>query len=176
MTKEQFVEKYKVAAIQGCGIHGISPLLGLAQSAVESRWGESDLAKLHNNLFGMKSTKSWEASGGKFVMMPTHEFTADVSKAAVPHVTRVEKGVTYYQYTIMAPFRTYDTPADCFANFGHFVTQPGYVKAGVLEAKSPEEQITCIAKAGYATAPDYAQKIIALMNELKPIVGELPNG
>ena len=154
MTKQEYIAKYWEqckAAVAGTAIFA---LLALAESGEESGWGESGLAKNHNNFFGLKSTESWEESGGQYVVLPTKE---NVGGKVV---------------TIDAKFRTYKTFGDCIKNWVHFVTQPGYVAHGVLKAVTPEAQIRCIAATGYATAPNYAAECIGRMNELRALLPE----
>jgi hypothetical protein len=52
-----------------------------------------------------------------------------------------------------------------------------YENAGVFKAKTPEEQINAIAKAGYAEASDYVPKIISIIksNDLKKLDEEAKN-
>lgn len=152
MNKQDYITKYWADAQAACKGTVIFPLLALTESAIESGWGESYLTKEANNFFGIKSTPSWEAEGGKFVTKTTHEVSGGVNVLAP------------------AKFRAYDTPQSCFENYVHFVTQPGYMAHGVGRADTPESQIVCIANAGYATDPLYAQKITAEMAILKPLI------
>jgi len=154
MTKQDFINNYWESAIEACLDTPIFPLLALAESAVESAWGESELTKEANNFLGIKSSLSWEEGGGSYVVKKTREV------------------IDGKPVMVNAKFRKYPTPADCYKNYVHFVTQPNYVSHGVLVAKTPEEQVTAIAAAGYATDPDYAHKIISVMNGLRPL---LPN-
>ena len=152
MLKKDFINKYWPDAKAACAGSAIFPLLALAESAVESAWGESYLTKEANNFFGEKSTQSWEQSGGKYVVKPTHEVIDGKS------------------VVVNAKFRKYDNAQKSYENYVHFVTQPGYVSAGVTKATSPEDQIRCIAHEGYATDPHYADTIISVMHGLLPLI------
>lgn len=151
MTKQDYINNYWEAAQAACTNTPIFPILALAESAIESSWGESYLTKEANNFFGMKSTDSWEAEGGQFVVKLTHEVTDG---------NRVQ---------VTAKFRKYGSPEECFKNYVHFVTQPGYVALGVCDAATPEDQIKCIAKK-YATDPLYAEKVTATMHGLAQLL------
>lgn len=75
----------------------INPLIVLSQSALETAWGTSNLAKNHKNYFGL-------TTGGKNAKTP---FWA---------------GQTYIsqnQYKI--PFRSYDSARNGFLDFGYFI-------------------------------------------------------
>ncbi len=138
--------------LAACAGTPIFPLMALAESAVESAWGDSWLTKEANNFFGTKSTKSWEDSGGQYILKPTRE---------------VENG---HNVIVQAKFRKYSSPQKSFENYVHFVTQPNYIAHGVDKATTPEDQIKCIAAAGYATDPNYANTIIGVMHGLLPLL------
>lgn len=152
MTKKDYIAKYWAAMKAAAVGTKVFPIVILGASAVESAWGDSELTTTANNFFGIKSTDSWEAAGGEFVIRRTRE---------------VVKGKTIF---IDAKFRKYKTPEDCFKNYVHFISGPRYVKAGVLTSKTPDEQIKAVASAGYATDPNYAKTIILIMNGVKNLI------
>ena len=53
MTKKDFITKYLPLAQKAGEAFRINPVVILAQSAIETGWGESTLAKEHNNFFGI---------------------------------------------------------------------------------------------------------------------------
>ena len=67
MTKQNFISLYLADADVAGSKYRINPVIILAQAAIESGWGESVLAKEHNNLFGItgygKKNEYWH--GGK---------------------------------------------------------------------------------------------------------------
>lgn len=58
MSPEEFFSKYKDWAILSQSRSGVPASITLAQAALESGWGESRLAKIANNFFGIK-LHSW---------------------------------------------------------------------------------------------------------------------
>ena len=53
MKKQDFIKQYLPLA-QKAGVQfGMNPVIILAQSAIETGWGESTLCKEHNNFFGI---------------------------------------------------------------------------------------------------------------------------
>ena len=123
---------------------GLFPSVLLAQAALESGWGESILAKKFNNLFGIKSDKSWK---GESVILPTREVINGTS------------------IIVDQPFRVYSDPSDSFSDRNKFLQKnPRYTKAGVFTAKTPEAQAIALQNAGYATDPGYAAAIIKIIN------------
>lgn len=152
MTKQEFINKYYPEAVEAAKGSHIFPLTIMGAAATESGWGESGLTKEAFNFFGIKSTPSWEQNGGKFVTKRTREVVVD-------------KDVY-----IDAKFRLYATPADCFRNYVSFVSGKRYEAAGVLNALNPHDQIDKIAKAGYATDPQYAKTISAVITVLEKLI------
>lgn len=152
MTKKEFATAYWQFAQKAANGTSIYPLTIMGAAATESGWGESGLTKEANNFFGIKSTPAWEAKGGQYVVKRTREVVGGK------------------EIFIDARFRKYPTAYECFVNYVEFVSGPRYVKAGVLEALNPEEQISKIQKAGYATDPQYAKTITAVIAGLKPLV------
>lgn len=53
MTKYEFVKRFFPEAEAAEKQFHINPVVMLAQAAIESGWGESDLSKRHRNLFGI---------------------------------------------------------------------------------------------------------------------------
>lgn len=58
MSPQEFFDKYKDWAIETMAKSGVPASITLAQAAIESGWGESRLAKIANNFFGIK-LHSW---------------------------------------------------------------------------------------------------------------------
>lgn len=53
MDKVSFTRKYLPAARMAGEMYGLNPVVILAQSAIETGWGESVLATVYNNFFGL---------------------------------------------------------------------------------------------------------------------------
>lgn len=53
MTKGDFIHHFLPAAQAAGKAFGINPSIILAQAAIESGWGQSTLAKVHNSFFGI---------------------------------------------------------------------------------------------------------------------------
>ena len=147
MLKQLYVDKYWKAAQDACAGTPIFPLLALAESAVESGWGGSQLAIQANNMFGVKAFSSWK---GKTITMHTREYKPD--------------GTPYF---IDAPFRAYDDVTDSFKDYVSVVENARYIAKGVNNATTIEEQIADIEAGGYSTSPTYAATIISVANGLK---------
>lgn len=124
--------------------HGIWPSVMLAQAALESNWGESELAQEANNLFGIKSRGEGEE-------YPTKEYDE-----------------LHGWHEIQATFKYYDHFEQSMDDYADLI-QNGTdwnpsLYHGVVDAQTYEEAAQSLAQAGYATDPDYAEKLIDLIN------------
>ena len=128
--------------------------VSIAQAILESEWGRSGLAKIAKNLFGIKADVSWM---GPSRAMPTEE---------------VRRGKTY---KITAKFRAYRTFTDSINDHARFLSvNPRYHKA-FLTTGGPNFAKE-IAKAGYATDPDYAEKLVNLIRHYDLEKYDVPQG
>lgn len=139
-----------LAAAQDCQrATGIPASFTVAQAALESSWGKRVRG---NNLFGIKADRAWK---GKTVDVPTHE----VIKGKRVHL--VER------------FRAYDSWAECLTDRARFLkANPRY--AACFRETTGEGWARAVAAAGYATDPDYADKLIAVMRGRKMAQYDLP--
>lgn len=136
-SAKEFIEAYSPYALYVQEKYGIPYGLVLAQAALESGWGESSLAEKALNFFGIKAGSSWE---GETVIMPTTEVIGGKS-VKIPGV-----------------FRAYDDPLASFSDYGRLLSSnPRY--ASVLAADDPYEAAEALERAGYATDPQYAEKL-----------------
>src|SRR6201985_1663508 len=58
-TSQQYIDRFKTIAIQEMNLYGIPASITLAQGLYESGAGNSELAKIANNHFGIKCTSDW---------------------------------------------------------------------------------------------------------------------
>jgi len=158
MTKKEFIQTYKPFALESERKTGISHLFILAQAALESAWGERGVG---NNFFGIKVPK-------KFVSSTPNQkkqllLTTEVLSSPTPNPQQFPKIISIskrtdgkWLYRVQDWFRKYDTPEECFTDHAQFFfINKRYAKA--LEVKAdPYKFAEEVAKAGYATAPNYA--------------------
>lgn len=142
MPPTSFIVMLLAAARECQAAAGIPASFILAQAALESSWGERTPG---NNLFGIKADRAWR---GKTVDVATHE----VIKGK--RVAMVDK------------FRAYVSWAECMADHARFFkVNPRY--AACFRETTGEGWARAVAKAGYATDPAYADKLIAVMRGRK---------
>ena len=144
----KFIEEIKDEAIKNYKEYKILPSITIAQAILESSWGESYLAKIYNNLFGIKADSSWK---GEYVTLETFEF---------------------YDTKIEDKFRVYSNKNQSIKDHAKFlVDNQRYKKYGVFEAKTYIEQAYALQNAGYSTAEDnsgqkrYAKDLIELIRQ-----------
>lgn len=132
--KEQFIEKHKDAAMQAQIKYGIPASVILAQMALESRWGQSQLAERENNYFGMKATKQWQSSG---------------------------KPVAYYSDDRPnEPFKKYSNAQESINDYVRLMMSDTYKRCHGFASDDYRNWITGISAAGYATDKSYREKVI----------------
>ena len=142
MKKDDFFALLAVPARAAFLATGVPAGFTLAQAALESAWGESGLAKSGKNLFGVKADKAWK---GATMTLPTREF---VNGAWV---------------TVPASWRKYSTWEECLVDHANFLKANKRYQAAFVRTDSSEAFAQAIAAAGYATDPNYAAKLIAVI-------------
>lgn len=139
MTKQEFINLVVPGAVEAYKKYNILPSLTLAQACLESNWGNSAPG---NMLFGIKWTKD---CGFGWQLLWTKEY------------------INGKWERVRAKFRKYNSYAESIADHAHLLLKPRYAK--VLTAKDYKEACTEIWKAGYATDPDYVDKLIRLIED-----------
>lgn len=137
--KENYINTTKKIATKVADEYGLIPSVVLAQSALESSWGTSGLSSEYNNYFGIKSNDS---SKSKDLM--TSEF------------------VNGKEVKVNQPFREYDSMEESFEHYGALIGTAARYKE-VRAANNYREAAYAIKKCGYATDPNYAEKIISII-------------
>jgi flagellar protein FlgJ len=118
----------------------------LGQAALESGWGKREIKQADgsasHNLFGVKAGKSWT---GKTVNVATTEYVNGVPQK------RVEK------------FRAYDSYAAAFEDYAKLLSNNPRYKNVVANASDAHNFARGLQRAGYATDPNYAQKLSSII-------------
>lgn len=138
MDKNEFIGKIAPLALASSEESGIPASLTIAQAALESNWGASRLAVEGHNLFGLKGS----GPAGSLIV-PTTEY-------------RGGKTVT-----VNAAFRKYRSWAESIADHARLLSAARY--AGAVRKTGPEAA-RAVAAAGYASDPQYASKLVRLMD------------
>jgi len=141
-----FIATVAPAAQQMQAAYGVHASISIAQAILESDWGESELSAVYNNLYGMKGDDP-----GNTVLLTTNE---------------------YYNgqwVSIQANFRVYgswtESVQDHALLFVNGTTWNPSQYAPVLQATTYQEAAQALQDCGYATDPDYAAKLIAVIEQ-----------
>lgn len=156
MTPEQiaaanFIAKIAAAAVSSMAQTNVPASFTIAQGALESRWGASELAAEACNLFGVKADPSW--TGPTFDLV-TRECIAGQNGASDTWIQVVAHWRKYADWQgcmddHAAFFHANNRYLACFPADGTVLTGEAFAQA--------------VAEGGYATDPLYAQKVIGTM-------------
>ena len=149
MTRIEYIMKYASLVIEVCKNTAFFPSVMMAQALLESSSkegipGASLLASKYNNHFGIKATNKWK---GQKVALSTEEFMNGAMKA------------------VKAWFRVYENAYQSFSDRVLVILQnPRYRNGGVFKTSNANEQALAIQRSGYATDPNYAAKLLAIIH------------
>ena len=147
MNTEQknFIKKVGALASADMKKSGVLASLTVAQAILESAWGKSELATGGNALFGIKATKSWK---GKVYCKDTKECYDGVNLVTVNNAT----------------FRAYDSWEESVEDHSAFLKANKRYKE-VIGETDYKKACEAIKAAGYATDPDYVEKLVKLIED-----------
>jgi hypothetical protein len=117
----------------------------VAQAILESDWGRSSLAQAANNYFGMKVMGTLGNDG--VVYLPTSEYD--------------ESGTLL---TTVSAFRAYKSLADSTADHDQLLATASRYASAMQVADDPRQFAAQIAQDGYSSDPEYADKLVDLMD------------
>lgn len=125
---------------------GVSPLVLVSQAALETGWGKAITRHQDGsssfNLFNIKADKRWD---GNQVIKSTLEYDNGLAKH--------EK----------ASFRSYDSYADSFDDYVDFLRTNSRYGTALQHQGDDKLFIKNLHKAGYATDPNYANKVMNIL-------------
>jgi flagellar protein FlgJ len=146
--KQRFIEQVMPHAQAAARELGVDPRAVLAQAALETGWGASqpaDGSGASHNLFGIKAGGSWH---GASVNADTTEYVAGTAG------------------TQNAPFRSYEDLAHGVADYVRVIRDnPRYADA-LNTGGDVRAFANALQRGGYATDPEYANKLVAVAERL----------
>lgn len=149
-SPEAFVQELWPHAERAAAELGTRPEVLVAQSALETGWGRSVMhhadGRPSYNLFGIKADARWD---GDKVYSRTMEFRDGVMQRE------------------RAAFRSYESLAEGFQDYVAFLKENPRYRQALEAAQDGPAYVRELQKAGYATDPDYADKINAIMDGLQ---------
>ncbi|WP_321796700.1 flagellar assembly peptidoglycan hydrolase FlgJ [Caballeronia sp. J97] len=144
-----FVDRLAVPAQAASAATGIPARFIIGQAALESGWGKREIKNSNgstsHNIFGIKANKDWT---GKTVDSVTTEYING----------RPQK--------VVERFRAYDSYEEALTDYASVIkNNPRY--APVIQASRDVAGFAHgMQKAGYATDPQYAKKLISIMRQI----------
>lgn len=149
-AQQDFVNRMLPHATQASQSSGVPVQLMLGQAALESGWGKREIRMADGsnsfNLFGIKATAGWN---GKVAEVMTTEY---------------RDGVAHKQ---IERFRAYPSYAEAFQDHAKLIGgNPRYAEV-MRQAGNPAGMAVAIQRAGYATDPNYADKLVRVMGMMK---------
>ncbi len=145
MNPSEFIMRLTPSAVESQRKSGVPASITIAQAALESAWGESGLARAGNNLFGIKADSRWR---GETLTLNTRELI---------------KG----QWVVIpTKWRKYSSWQDSIDDHAAFLKgNPRYQPCFLCQ--TAEAFARALLKAGYATDPSYADKLLSLIDQHK---------
>ena len=147
-TREEYISRYMPIAIAHMERYGIPASITMAQGILESDCGNSLLSMKSNNHFGIKCKRNW--TGDKVY----HDDDA--------------KGEC---------FRSYPSVEASYRDHAEFLdSQPRYDSLFAYSPTDYKSWARGLKAAGYATAPDYAQRLCRIIEEAQLFLLDQPDG
>ena len=143
MKPQEFIALIGPAAQASAANTGVPASFTVAQAALESGWGTSSLARDGRNLFGVKADPAWR---GDVLYINTRDFLNGAWT------------------TVAARWRKYADWQDCMDDHAAFLHQNRRYAACFL-CTTGDAFAKAVAKASYATDPDYAAKLISIIGQ-----------
>ena len=136
-TRQEYIERWRVTAIEHMFEHNIPASITLAQGMLESGNGNSTLTRKANNHFGIKC-HGWDGPG---------YYMDDDAKDEC--------------------FRVYKNAEQSFEDHSQFLKKRRYEDLFKLKPTDYKGWAKGLKRAGYATHPEYAHRLIKLIEENK---------
>lgn len=129
-----YIDQYAQMAIEQQEAYRIPASITLAQGLLESAAGRSTLATRGNNHFGIKCHKEWEGD----TLLRSDDAPNEC-------------------------FRAYRTAGESFHDHSRFLSRKRYAKLFELDETDYEGWARGLRECGYATDPNYAQRLITII-------------
>ena len=148
-SPETFIKTLWPLAVNASKEIGVAPQLLVAQAALETGWGQyiarQEDGQSSHNLFNIKAGANWQ---GDTVTLATME---------------LKNGASVKEY---AAFRVYDSYNTSFDDYVALIKQNPRYQEALKQAANSAQYATALQKAGYATDPAYADKIVRIANSI----------
>jgi flagellar protein FlgJ len=151
-TKSDFIRDLWPQAQDAGTLLGVDPRHLIAQAALETNWGQSlpqdASGGTSNNLFGIKASAAWT---GASVSNGTQEFQNGLASNTT------------------AQFKAYATPTESFQDYVALLRNSPRYAAALNTGSDVHAFAAGLQRGGYATDPEYANKIAAVANTMSSL-------
>ena len=148
LTPEEYIFKWRHIAVEHMEEYGIPASITMGQAILESGYGNGYLARVANNHFCIKCKSSWTGAT-----------------------------ITYADDDPNDCFRVYESVEDSFRDHADFLnTGSRYQFLFAYDADDYKNWAKGLKKAGYATAPDYAERLIGVIEKYNLALLDKRNG
>ncbi|EUC21338.1 flagellar assembly peptidoglycan hydrolase FlgJ [Paraburkholderia hospita] len=146
---DAFVDKLAAPAQAASAATGIPARFIIGQAALESGWGKREIRKsdgsTSHNIFGIKASDDWN---GKTVATVTTEY------------------INGRPQRVVEKFRAYDSYEEAMTDYASFLkSNPRYAQV-INSSRDVNGFAQGMQRAGYATDPHYAKKLISIMQKM----------
>lgn len=150
-AQQAFLQRIKPWAQTAADRLGVSVNSVMAHAALESGWGQKPVRDAQGqdalNLFGLKAFPSWQ---GRSTQVTTTEYEAGQA------VQRTES------------FRQYAGLQETFADYARLLAHNPRYQSALGTGSNVEAFAQALAAGGYATDPEYAQKLVRVSRAIPP--------
>lgn len=148
MTPEEYIYKWRTTAVDHMEVYGIPASITMAQAILESGFGNGYLARVANNHFCIKCKNSWTG-----------------------------KTIIHSDDNPDDCFRVYDSVEASFEDHAEFLSNgKRYAFLFAYDTDDYKSWAKGLKTAGYATAPDYADRLISLIERYNLSLLDEKNG
>ena len=156
----EFISALSPLAKKEAKKYSIPASIKIAQSALESSWGKSEIARKANNYYGIKKKKALSEAEKVLVADRIRHRTTEYENNR--KIKKVEE------------FCSYDSRWASFRHHSVFLRKridssynKGYSKMKNLPLKAYKKWARALQESGYSTDPDYANKLIRIIEAYK---------
>ena len=148
LTPEEYIYRWRATAVDNMEVYGIPASITMAQAILESGFGNGYLARVANNHFCIKCKSSWTG-----------------------------RTITHADDRPDDCFRVYDSVEESFADHANFLCSgKRYEFLFAYDTDDYKSWAKGLKKAGYATAEDYAERLIGVVERYNLSLLDKKNG
>ncbi|MBO5889954.1 MAG: glucosaminidase domain-containing protein [Alistipes sp.] len=148
LTPEEYIYRWRATAVDNMEVYGIPASITMAQAILESGFGNGYLAHVANNHFCIKCKKSWTG-----------------------------RTITHADDRPDDCFRVYDSVEESFEDHANFLCSgQRYEFLFAYDTDDYKSWAKGLKQAGYATAPDYAERLIGVVERYNLQLLDKKNG